>query len=151
MHRRLADAIDLWRVDGPHYFDDAKKVEGRRRIVAEFGDVNEWNVCLVEDIGSFFSELDWPQFFHPTFKISKWYTRGVREMDGVFRSAVNFNEDISAWDVQDVVSVWHSQTWLRWSFLIVFVMWKEHHQHLLLHHPSRGLASSHGANKPSTG
>ncbi|CAD7960922.1 unnamed protein product [Amoebophrya sp. A120] len=99
----LALAIDLWRDDRRVDFNNQQRAEARRQIVDEYGDVNEWNVCRVNNLDGIFNFARFG--YHDTFQMSLWDTRGVTSMRRLFMDAPLFNQDISAWDVRDVTDL----------------------------------------------
>nr|WP_297915228.1 BspA family leucine-rich repeat surface protein [uncultured Allomuricauda sp.] len=67
------------------------------------GDISDWNVSNVTDMGSmFFSNLT-PTSFNGD--ISKWDVSNVTNMLGMFSGASFFNGDISGWDVSNVTNM----------------------------------------------
>ena len=83
----LQTAVDLW------VSDNATALE-------TYGEINTWDVSLITDMSSLFSDKS-------TFNddISSWDVSSVTNMWGMFYEATSFNGDISTWDVSYLINM----------------------------------------------
>ena len=83
----LQTAVDLW-------------VDDNSAALINYGDINTWDVSLVNDMSNLFSGKD-----NFNDDISGWDVSNVVSMNLMFQSAISFNQDLSSWDVSDVTNM----------------------------------------------
>ena len=74
--------------------------DGKKQIVAKYGDISHWDVSQVTTMASMFYDA---RSFNQS--INKWNVSNVRTMEGMFCRARSFNKPLSDWDVSNVTNM----------------------------------------------
>ena len=74
--------------------------ERRQAVVEEFGEIGDWEVGAVTDMGGlFWGKRDFNE------DLSRWDTSRVIQMSYMFSGASSFNQPLEAWDTSRVESM----------------------------------------------